>query len=511
MLSPDRDDPQLQIFAAVFRMHADAKAISELRKKPGADPAEKPFIPTYLDLFHAYLLNSPKVASALIDAQNDDAAKNSKIDVLLNGSLTPAEVNALFATRLKYVGAAGVSKTVAEFVTATKNELADALKKAVDLVKQHAPDELPPAPSLPLVIPVVGIPGDVAQVPAGNAAPFATIDTSHGPVFWPVITADPQAMVVSYLNTAGKIVGQPGRRFFADRSNGTRHHVGMDVFCNEDDVVVACAPGKIVAFYSFYKRPTTGEDTFALFIAHDGVVINYGEVKKDARQEFGWKIGDTVTAGQRIARVSGTNMIHFETYVPGTVQNSRWLAGGARPPSLQNPTMLLLTLASVATCIDVHGNASVAAGSAQFQTATGRSLDDDDVLTLARTIYGEARSQKEPTAGREAVAHVVMTRVLRKHLGDNTITKVCRHNKQFSCWNLDDPNRPVIVAANRGANPIFDQCYAIAEQVAQNQLADNTGGATHYYSETIAPPNWAKPPAQRTTKIGSHLFFKNVP
>jgi hypothetical protein len=225
----DRDDPQLQIFAAVFRMHADAKAISELRKKPGAQPSEKPFIPTYLDLFHAYLLNSPKIASALIDAQEDEVAKNSKIDVLLNGSLTPVEVDALFATRSKYVGAAGVAKTVAQFVTATETELADALKKALDLVKEHAPEELPPAPSLPLVIPVVGIHHDVAEVPKGNAAPFATIDTSHGPVFWPVITANPQAMVVSYLNKAGKIVGQPGRRFFSDRSHGTRHHVGMDV------------------------------------------------------------------------------------------------------------------------------------------------------------------------------------------------------------------------------------------------------------------------------------------
>jgi spore germination cell wall hydrolase CwlJ-like protein len=505
----DRDDPQLQIFAAVFRMHADAKAISGLKQTPGANPADK-FIPTYLDIFHAYLLNSPKAAVALINAQNDDAGKNSKVDVLLNSVMTPAEVSALFAARSKYLGAPGVAKTVAEFVEATKTELAKALEKALDLVKQHAPENLLPPPSSPLVIPVVGVPTNVAQVPDGNAVPFATINTPANQMFWPVITDDPQAMVVSYLDTAGKIVGQSGRRFFADRRGGARHHVGMDVFCKDGDVVVACAPGKIIAFYSFYKRPTTGEDTFALFIAHDGVVINYGEVKPNARAKFGWNIGDTVTAGQHIAEVSGTDMIHFETYVPGTTQNARWLAGGAKPASLLNPTMLLLTLASGATRINKNGTTSVAAGSAKIKSATEEPLDDGDILTLARTIYGEARSQKEPATGREAVGHVVMNRVQRKHMGDTTITKVCRRDRQFSCWNQNDPNLAVILAANRGSNPIFDQCCSLAEQVAHAQLPDNTGTATHYYSDTISRPDWANPPAKQTTKIGSHLFFKDV-
>jgi spore germination cell wall hydrolase CwlJ-like protein len=59
-------------------------------------------------------------------------------------------------------------------------------------------------------------------------------------------------------------------------------------------------------------------------------------------------------------------------------------------------------------------------------------------------------------------------------------------------------------------DPVFDQCFTFAEQVANGQLDDNTGGATHYYSENIARPPWAKPPAKQTTQIGSYLFFKNV-
>jgi N-acetylmuramoyl-L-alanine amidase len=104
----------------------------------------------------------------------------------------------------------------------------------------------------------------------------------------------------------------------------------------------------------------------------------------------------------------------------------------------------------------------------------------------------------------------VMTRLAKRFRGATTITAVCRSNKQFSCWNDGDPNKPVIEAANSGANPVFDQCFAFAEQVANGQLDDNTGGATHYYSESIPRPPWAKPPAKQTTQIGSHLFFKNV-
>ena len=506
----DYDRWLTQIKGAAYTMFSNARAFSKFQETKGVETKDSAFMPTYLDIFHTYLFDNAEAAVAVLNARNDDAAKDRKMDVLLGRIFSAADINTLLSTRPKYLGVPGQVKTVTEFIQSTETELRGALKVALDLIGQHAPDELPPVPDAPSVRRVTSIPVDVAKVPAGNPAPFATINTPLDKMFWPVITDDPQAMVVSYLNDTGQIVGLSGRRFFADRRNGERHHVGVDVFCMEGDVVVACAPGKIVAFYSFYRRPTTGEDTFALFVAHDGVVINYGEVRRSAREEFGWKIGDDVAAGQRIARVSGTDMIHFETYVPGVVQNSRWLKNDPRPPKLLNPTLLLLTLASGATRFDKSGGTSVANGSAKIKPAVGDPPQDDDLLTLARTIYGEARSQKEPSAGREAVAHVVMTRLAKKFRNAKTITDVCRAKMQFSCWNSNDPNKPIIEAANRGLNPVFDQCFAFAEQVANGQLDDNTGGATHYYSETIARPNWAKPPAKQTTQIGSHLFFKNV-
>ena len=91
-----------------------------------------------------------------------------------------------------------------------------------------------------------------------------------------------------------------------------------------------------------------GEQSYALFVAHEGVVINYGEVKANAPVAKGQR----VKAGDKIGVVSSANMIHFETYAPGTVANSRWLAVQANPPrGLLNPTRVLLELAANATRI----------------------------------------------------------------------------------------------------------------------------------------------------------------
>jgi murein DD-endopeptidase MepM/ murein hydrolase activator NlpD len=158
-------------------------------------------------------------------------------------------------------------------------------------------------------------------------------------------------MTISYKSTSGKTIGLDGRRFFADRNNGARHHVGIDMFCREGDEVVACADGQIVDFQHFLD--SHGQATFQLLVEHPGVVINYGEVAADSNEQFHWKRGDTVTSGQRIARIGATAMLHFETYVPGTRVNQRWMTGDPRPPAILNPTGLLLSLAATGTRIGV--------------------------------------------------------------------------------------------------------------------------------------------------------------
>lgn len=190
----------------------------------------------------------------------------------------------------------------------------------------------------------VDVPDNVAALPGEDPVPFAALSANDTAIFWPVITADPMALLVSYLTSDGHAVGRESRRFLANRNQGARHHVGIDLFCAEGDDVVASAAGKIVGFAHFFN--SGGEPTFQLLVNHGSVVINYGEVVDNSDQLFHWTPGDEVEAGQRIGRIGATKMLHFETYVPGVTQNQVWMVGGHRPSGLLNPTRLLLRIAA---------------------------------------------------------------------------------------------------------------------------------------------------------------------
>lgn len=185
---------------------------------------------------------------------------------------------------------------------------------------------------------------DPDPAPNGAAAPFAPILT--GILHWPVTTGHRSGRTVSFRSTGGAWSGNAARGFGADRSNRTRFHIGVDLFGNYGDPVLAIADGRVVAFFPF----CCGENrtSWALLVDHGQCVVNYGEVAPDSLRANGLAIGAAVTGGQRIARVGrnpgGSSMIHFETYAPGTTRTDRWLKGQARPPRVLNPTRLLLQL-----------------------------------------------------------------------------------------------------------------------------------------------------------------------
>lgn len=133
----------------------------------------------------------------------------------------------------------------------------------------------------------------------------------------------------------------------------------------------------------------------------------------------------------------------------------------------------------------------------------------NDVLTLARTIYGEAANETQ--SGKEAVANVVMNRV-RDRRWPSSVSAVCRQPWQFSCWNASDPMRSRIENLFPGANSAFNQCLLIAETAVKYQLADRTHGATHYYASYIAQPSWVgnSPDAVMTKQIGVHKFYRGI-
>lgn len=128
-----------------------------------------------------------------------------------------------------------------------------------------------------------------------------------------------------------------------------------------------------------------------------------------------------------------------------------------------------------------------------------------DIDVLSRTIYGEARG--EPEIGKLAVAHVIKNRAERGGWWGTTITEVCKHPWQFSCWNENDPNLEKIIAVNAD-DPVAAECLWAALSVVQNKHQDNTSSSCHYHA-VGASPNWAEGKTS-IGRIGNHEFFNDI-
>ena len=136
-------------------------------------------------------------------------------------------------------------------------------------------------------------------------------------------------------------------------------------------------------------------------------------------------------------------------------------------------------------------------------------MDLNDLLTMAKTIYGEARG--EPLEGRIAVGWVIRNRLeSNKWFGADTLADVCMRQSQFSCWNFGDPNYEKLESVTLD-DPWYLECVYIAAGIMCGQMADPTVGATHYYAPGAVSrkPAWAdgKEPCAR---FGGHLFFKDI-
>ena len=140
------------------------------------------------------------------------------------------------------------------------------------------------------------------------------------------------------------------------------------------------------------------------------------------------------------------------------------------------------------------------------------SEQDRDIL--ARTLWGEARG--EGVVGMSAIASVILNRMKYSASclalknkpawwGGPDSTSICLHPKQFSCWNLDDPNRALIteLAAD---SPELKPARLIVDMLFKGLLKDVTFGATHYHAGNVKPA-WAKN-CRPIVTIEHHLFYK---
>ena len=139
---------------------------------------------------------------------------------------------------------------------------------------------------------------------------------------------------------------------------------------------------------------------------------------------------------------------------------------------------------------------------------------EEDVDVLARTLWGEARGEKE--GGMEAVASVIINRVYwpttRPPLWwGSTVKQVCQYPDQFEVWNEGNPNLADMRTVTEDKDKEFRMAVAIARKAVARELKDLTDGATHFYAhKKISPPSWAN---GRTPSaiIGDHTFYKIGP
>ena len=157
----------------------------------------------------------------------------------------------------------------------------------------------------------------------------------------------------------------------------------------------------------------------------------------------------------------------------------------------------------------------VAAEMVQADAATptapaARPFSEEDVHLLAATAWGEARSEGEE--GMRAVAHVMVNRVGAR-FGDD-LKSVILAPKQFSAWNLGDPNRPLVQNPERYARGgedliTWQTAQQVAREVLSGQSVDPTGGALFYHTRFIHP--WWQRFGRDPKVIGAHVFYRDVP
>jgi murein DD-endopeptidase MepM/ murein hydrolase activator NlpD len=202
----------------------------------------------------------------------------------------------------------------------------------------------------PAAPPWADLPG-AAPKPTGLAA-FA--DPGSG-LYWPVRAPKGHfGRAVCYIGADGKGYGPKGsgscgRNFLANRPAGdpnpNRFHVGIDLFADFHDIIVACESGTIIQWKYFYTN------VWKLMVACDsGLVINYGEVDGSSLKKFNLQPGGRVVAGQPIAvagKMLHDSMLHFEMYPKGTPDSISYNKGLGEKhlKNYLNPTQYLLNLA----------------------------------------------------------------------------------------------------------------------------------------------------------------------
>jgi hypothetical protein len=126
----------------------------------------------------------------------------------------------------------------------------------------------------------------------------------------------------------------------------------------------------------------------------------------------------------------------------------------------------------------------------------------DDRELIARTLQAEAGNQG--LGGMLAVGSVIKNRMG----SGQSFRDVILAPAQFSAWNKFTGAAGGEQGQDMSKVKPSEDAYAAADALISGNIADITGGATHYYNPDISNPNWGASAGGDWTKIGSHVFGK---
>lgn len=128
-----------------------------------------------------------------------------------------------------------------------------------------------------------------------------------------------------------------------------------------------------------------------------------------------------------------------------------------------------------------------------------------ELSLLMLCVWREARG--EPNDAKLGVAWTIKNRVALQSWMGRTYPQVILKPFQFTSFNPGDPNAARFPLPP--ADIAYADCLTAAKSAYQGLGADPTGGATHYYDTSIAPPKWTQG-ATKTIQIGKLVFYKDV-
>ncbi|MEM8970886.1 MAG: conjugal transfer protein TraG N-terminal domain-containing protein [Pseudomonadota bacterium] len=170
------------------------------------------------------------------------------------------------------------------------------------------------------------------------------------------------------------------------------------------------------------------------------------------------------------------------------------------------------------TALDVVDSAADAGRGLVGWVSGERQLSPYERDVMIRTIAGEAGRESE--LGQAAVAHVILNRSDDPRWGDDP-AEVSLQLKQFSAWNSGVGGNGIPEKIEEGS-PAYERIGRIVDAVAAGEIADPTGGATHYFSpkgmdahvaageQSNRVPTWLASQSQarggQNVEIGGHVF-----